>query len=48
MRKKADAEREKEAIYLMRCACKSGMYTKLKWWFVAMAILGNKGGWRVA
>lgn len=23
--KKADAEREKEAIYLMQCACKSGV-----------------------
>lgn len=25
VRKKADAERDKEAIYLMQCACKSGV-----------------------
>lgn len=48
VRKKADAEREKEPIYLMQSACKSGVYMKLKWWFVTMAILGNKSGWRVA
>lgn len=44
MRKKADAEEEKEEIYLMRCPCKSGVETDHKWWFVAMAIVGNKNG----